>query len=203
MKAVLQRVKSASVTVDGQLISSIGKGILVLAGVGKEDTEKDADSLVGRILKARLWPDDNGGQWKKNVQDIEGEVLCVSQFTLYGNLKKGNKPDFHDAADVETARKLYDYFFQRLRAAYKPERVQNGVFQAMMEVELKNDGPVGVDYRSADAAVTIEINTKLPKKDKKPESSQTSAQPSGQSSESGEGDAKKTYEFQLPATLLE
>lgn len=203
MKAVLQRVKSASVTVDGQLISSIGKGILVLAGVGKEDTEKDADSLVGRILKARLWPDDNGGQWKKNVQDIEGEVLCVSQFTLYGNLKKGNKPDFHDAADVETARKLYDYFFQRLRAAYKPERVQNGVFQAMMEVELKNDGPVGVDYRSADAAVTIEINTKLPKKDKKPESSQTSGQPSGQSSESGEGDAKKTYEFQLPATLLE
>lgn len=77
----------------------------------------------------------------------------VSQFTLYGQLKKGSKPDFHDAADVETARRLYDYFFQRLCAAYKPERVKNGVFQAMMDVELKNDGPVGVNYRSADAAV--------------------------------------------------
>lgn len=97
-------------------------------------------------------------QWKKNVQDIEGEVLCgmsygpvcdpgfllrpVSQFTLYGNLKKGNKPDFHDASDATTARRLYEYFFQRLGEAYKAERVKDGVFQAMMEVELKNDGPV-------------------------------------------------------------
>lgn len=80
-------------------------------------------------------------------------TVLVSQFTLYGNLKKGNKPDFHEAADVETARKLYDYFFEKLSAAYKPERVKNGVFRAMMEVELKNDGPVGVDYRSDDGAV--------------------------------------------------
>ena len=79
----------------------------------------------------------------------------VSQFTLYGHLKKGNKPDFHEAADVETARKLYDYFYQRLCQSYKPERVKNGVFQAMMEVELKNDGPVGVDYRSEDAVVKL------------------------------------------------
>lgn len=77
----------------------------------------------------------------------------VSQFTLYAQLKKNKNPDFHEAADVETARKLYDYFFQRLREAYKPERVQNGIFQAMMDVELKNDGPVGVNYRSEDAAV--------------------------------------------------
>ncbi|GMG08941.1 unnamed protein product [Aspergillus oryzae] len=80
-------------------------------------------------------------------------TIAVSQFTLYGQLKKGKQPDFHDAADVETARKLYDYFFRRLGEAYKPERVKNGIFQAMMEVELKNDGPVGVDYRSEDAAV--------------------------------------------------
>lgn len=79
----------------------------------------------------------------------------VSQFTLYGHLKKGNKPDFHEAADAETARKLYDYFIQRLSDSYKPERVKNGVFQAMMEVELKNDGPVGVDYRSEDAVVKL------------------------------------------------
>ncbi|XRM38245.1 D-tyrosyl-tRNA(Tyr) deacylase [Aspergillus tubingensis] len=155
MKAVLQRVKSASVTVDGHLISSIGQGILVLAGIGKEDTEKDADSMIGRVLKAKLWPDENDKSWKKNVQDINGEILCVSQFTLYGHLKKGNKPDFHEAADAETARKLYDYFIQRLSDSYKPERVKNGVFQAMMEVELKNDGPVGVDYRSEDAVVKL------------------------------------------------
>ncbi|PKX98114.1 D-aminoacyl-tRNA deacylase [Aspergillus novofumigatus IBT 16806] len=155
MKAVIQRVKSASVTVDEKLVSSIGRGLLVLAGVGKEDTEKDADTLIQRILKAKLWPAEEGGQWKRNVQDIEGEVLCVSQFTLYGQLKKGSKPDFHDAADAETARKLYDYFFRRLGEAYKPDRVKNGVFQAMMDVELKNDGPVGVDYRSEDAAVSF------------------------------------------------
>ncbi|PYI08827.1 COG1490 domain protein [Aspergillus sclerotiicarbonarius CBS 121057] len=193
MKAVLQRVKSASVTVDGHLVSTIGQGLLVLAGVGREDTEKDADSMIGRILKAKLWPDENDKAWKKNVQDIEGEVLCVSQFTLYGHLKKGSKPDFHEAADVETARKLYDYFYQRLCESYKPERVKNGVFQAMMEVELKNDGPVGVDYRSEDAVVTIEINTQLPKKEKK-------EQP-------GQGEAKEpqaqTFEFKLPAELME
>ena len=77
----------------------------------------------------------------------------VSQFTLYGKMKKGNKPDFHDAAKPEIARRLYDHFFNRMRSTYVPERVKNGVFQAMMEVELKNDGPVGVDYRSEDAAV--------------------------------------------------
>ncbi|KAL1962318.1 hypothetical protein VTN77DRAFT_9809 [Rasamsonia byssochlamydoides] len=156
MKAILQRVTSASVTVDKQLVSSIGRGILVLAAVGKEDTEKDADSLAAKILKAKLWPDDAGASWKKNVQDIQGEVLCVSQFTLYGQIKKGNKPDFHSAADVETARKLYDYFYQRVRELYAPEKVMNGVFQAMMEVELKNDGPV-----------TIEISTDLPKSQNK------------------------------------
>ncbi|RHZ50963.1 hypothetical protein CDV55_100843 [Aspergillus turcosus] len=213
MKAVIQRVKSASVTVDEKLVSSIGRGLLVLAGVGKEDTEKDADTLIQRILKARLWPAEEGGQWKRNVQDIEGEVLCggfgvqrsserlltldtVSQFTLYGQLKKGSKPDFHDAADADTARKLYDYFFRRLREAYKPDRVQNGVFQAMMDVELKNDGPVGVDYRSEDAAVTIEINTKLAK-EKKPEEGQNKPQ-----GERKDGQTQ-TVEFELPASLLE
>ncbi|GFF32444.1 D-tyrosyl-tRNA(Tyr) deacylase [Aspergillus udagawae] len=196
MKAVIQRVKSASVTVDEKLVSSIGRGLLVLAGVGKEDTEKDADTLIQRILKAKLWPAEEGGQWKRNVQDIEGEVLCVSQFTLYGQLKKGSKPDFHDAADAETARKLYDYFFRRLREAYKPDRVQNGVFQAMMDVELKNDGPVGVDYRSEDAAVTIEINTKLAK-EKKPGEGQNKPQ-----GERKDGETQ-TIEFELPASLLE
>ncbi|UDD64281.1 hypothetical protein AFCA_011522 [Aspergillus flavus] len=179
MKAVIQRVKSASVTVDGQLVSKIGRGLLVLAGVGKGDTEKDADTLIQRILKAKLFPGDEDKQWKRNVQDIEGEILCVSQFTLYGQLKKGKQPDFHDAADVETARKLYDYFFRRLGEAYKPERVKNGIFQAMMEVELKNDGPV-----------TIEINTQLPKKEKSEK--EEPSQP-----------VQKNIEIKLPPELLE
>jgi D-tyrosyl-tRNA(Tyr) deacylase len=114
------------------------------------------------------------------VQDIQGEILCgvlqsyrlrllcvlndlalVSQFTLYGQMKKGNKPDFHSAADVETARKLYEYFHQRVRDLYNPEKVKNGVFQAMMEVDLKNDGPVGVDYRSEDSAVLISFLSRV------------------------------------------
>jgi D-tyrosyl-tRNA(Tyr) deacylase len=161
MKAVLQRVKSASVTVDNQLISSIGRGILVFAGVGKDDTEKDVDSMAAKVLKAKLFPDETNANsaWKRNVQDIEGEVLCVSQFTLYGHIKKGNKPDFHNAADVETARRLYDRFVAKVQDLYKAERVKNGVFQAMMEVELKNDGPVGVDYRSADEAVGLTLRS--------------------------------------------
>ncbi|RDW72282.1 D-aminoacyl-tRNA deacylase [Aspergillus mulundensis] len=207
--AVIQRVKSASVTVDGQLISKIGRGLLVLAGVGREDTEKDIDTMVNRILKAKLFPAENdkqasnpGGdlskangadqQWKRNVQDIDGEVLCVSQFTLFGELKKGKQPDFHQAANAEIARKLYDYFYRQLSENYKPERVKNGVFQAMMDVELVNDGPVGVDYRSEDAAVTIEVNTRLPKTEKSADSTDSS-------------DSKKagSVEFKLPAELLE
>ncbi|KAJ5639459.1 uncharacterized protein N7484_007321 [Penicillium longicatenatum] len=197
MKIVIQRVKSASVSVDEELISSIGRGLLVFAGIGHDDTEKEAENLVNKVLKAKFWPDDDGKQWKKNVQEIEGEVLCVSQFTLYGKMKKGNKPDFHDAAKPETARKVYDHFYNKMSSSYKPERVKNGVFQAMMEVELKNDGPVGVDYRSEDAAVTIEINTNLPKKEPKEPKADTN-------DESGEADEiNRTFEFKLPAELLQ
>ncbi|KAH8703230.1 putative aminoacyl-tRNA hydrolase [Talaromyces proteolyticus] len=185
MKAVLQRVKSASVTVDNQLISSIGRGVLVFAGVGKDDTEKDVDSMAAKVLKAKLWPDEANqtSAWKKNVQDIEGEVLCVSQFTLYGQIKKGNKPDFHNAADPETARRLYDRFVSKVTDLYKAERVKNGVFQAMMEVELKNDGPV-----------TIEISTDVPKSES---SKQNQAK-----TETGP-DGKKYVEFKMPDSLLE
>ncbi|KAJ5469645.1 D-aminoacyl-tRNA deacylase [Penicillium diatomitis] len=199
---VIQRVKSASVTVDSELISSIGKGLLVFAGVGKDDTEKEAETLVNKVLKAKFWPDENGAQWKKNVQDIEGEVLCVSQFTLFGKMKKGNKPDFHEAADATTARKLYDYFYNKMKVTYVPDRVKNGVFQAMMDVELKNDGPVGVNYRSEDAAVTIEIDTNLPKKEpKEPKQDQNGKK--GKSKD-GDDDAEtgRTFEFTIPPELL-
>ncbi|KAF2753414.1 hypothetical protein EJ05DRAFT_505054 [Pseudovirgaria hyperparasitica] len=165
MKAVLQRVKSASVTVDGQLVSSIGKGVLVLAGVSKEDTIKDAQSCAAKLLKFKLWDDENGGRWKKNVTEISGEVLCVSQFTLLASTKKGNKPDFHKSASGDQAKELYTAFFKAVQDLYQSERVKDGIFQAMMDVALINDGPVGLEYRCEDSEVTIEIDTDPPKLD--------------------------------------
>ncbi|KAI1189419.1 D-Tyr tRNAtyr deacylase-like domain-containing protein [Nemania serpens] len=145
MKAIIQRVLSASVTVEKQLVSSIGKGVLVFAAVAPGDTEKEAESLASKVLKVKLWNDDAEGRWKKNVQEIDGEVLCISQFTLLASMKKGNKPDFHGAAGGEDARRLYQYFFDKVRQGYAPNKVQDGVFQAMMEVALVNDGPVTLE----------------------------------------------------------
>ncbi|KAI1485836.1 D-Tyr tRNAtyr deacylase-like domain-containing protein [Biscogniauxia mediterranea] len=145
MKAILQRVLSASVTVEKEVVSSIGKGVLVFAAVAPGDTEKEADSLAAKVLKMKLWDDDSGARWKKSVQEINGEVLCVSQFTLLASTKKGNKPDFHGAAGGEEAKRLYQYFFEKVQQGYLAERVKNGVFQAMMEVALVNDGPVTIE----------------------------------------------------------
>ncbi|KAF7861505.1 hypothetical protein EAF04_008068 [Stromatinia cepivora] len=145
MKAILQRVLSASVTVEKQQISSIGKGILVFAAVAPGDTEKDAESLAAKVLKMRLWDDENGGRWKQSVQDIQGEVLCVSQFTLLASTKKGSKPDFHGAMGGEEAKELYQLFVTKVQQGYMSERVKDGVFQAMMEVALVNDGPVTLE----------------------------------------------------------
>lgn len=128
---------SASVTVDNQLVSQIGKGVLVLAAVGKDDTQKEAESLASKVLKLRMW--DN---WKKSVKDVEGEVLCVSQFTLFASTKKGNKPDFHKSAGGDLARDIYGHFFKSVQQQYEETRVKDGVFQAMMDVALVNDGPV-------------------------------------------------------------
>ncbi|RWA06661.1 hypothetical protein EKO27_g8449 [Xylaria grammica] len=138
MKAILQRVLSASVTVEKEVVSSIGKGVLVFAAVAPGDTQKEADSLAAKVLKMKLWDDDAG-----------------NRFTLLASTKKGNKPDFHGAASGEEAKRLYQYFFEKVRQGYAPGKVQNGVFQAMMEVALVNDGPV-----------TLEISA-LPKADPK------------------------------------
>ncbi|KAK4240223.1 D-tyrosyl-tRNA deacylase [Achaetomium macrosporum] len=145
MKAILQRVLSASVTVDQELVSSIGRGVLVFAAVAPGDTEKEAESLAAKVLKLKLWDDENGGRWKKNVQDIDGEVLCVSQFTLLASTKKGSKPDFHGAMGGEDAKRLYQYFHRKVQEGYKADRVKDGVFQAMMQVALVNDGPVTIE----------------------------------------------------------
>ncbi|KAI1173126.1 D-Tyr tRNAtyr deacylase-like domain-containing protein [Nemania sp. FL0916] len=157
LAAILQRVLSASVTVDKEVVSSIGRGILVFAAVAPGDTRKEAENLAAKVVKLKLWDDDAGGRWKRSVRDIDGEILCVSQFTLLASLKKGNKPDFHGAAGGEEAKTLYEYFFEKVQQGYAPDKVQNGVFQAMMEVALVNDGPV-----------TLELSV-VPKSDAKAE----------------------------------
>ncbi|KAL2178237.1 D-Tyr tRNAtyr deacylase-like domain-containing protein [Thermothelomyces heterothallicus CBS 202.75] len=145
MKAILQRVLSASVAVDEKIVSKIGKGVLVFAAMAPGDTEKEAESLAAKVLKLKLWDDDAGGRWKRSVQDIGGEVLCVSQFTLLASTKKGNKPDFHGAMGGDDAKKLYEYFYSKVQEGYVAEKVKNGVFQAMMQVSLVNDGPVTLE----------------------------------------------------------
>ncbi|KAH8820937.1 deacylase [Xylogone sp. PMI_703] len=154
MKAILQRVLSASVTVDEKLVSSIGKGVLVFAAVAPGDTEKEADALATKVVKMKLWDDEAGGRWKRSVHDIDGEILCVSQFTLLANTKKGTKPDFHGAMGGDQAKQLYEYFYSKVQQAYKQEKVQNGVFQAMMQVALINDGPVTLEIQTGSGSKT-------------------------------------------------
>lgn len=139
MKAVVQRVREASVTVDGAAVGAIGPGLLVLLGVAREDTEGAASWLVEKILGLRIFEDDAG---KMNLSLLEtgGALLVVSQFTLYGDTRKGRRPSFDGAARPEQACRLYEHFVALARA--RGVRVETGVFQAMMRVSLVNDGPV-------------------------------------------------------------
>ncbi|KAI5808057.1 D-tyrosyl-tRNA deacylase [Peziza echinospora] len=149
MKAVIQRVLSASVTVDSKVVSSIGKGILVLAAVSPTDTTEDAQMMVRKLLSLKLWPDANNRPWANSVVDISGEVLIVSQFTLYANIGKGSKPDFHGSASPDIALPYYTKFVELVKEAYKAESVKDGIFGAMMNVQLINDGPVTFDFDTA------------------------------------------------------
>jgi D-aminoacyl-tRNA deacylase len=135
MRAVVQRVASASVSVEGQRIAQIGRGLVVLLGVHEADDEASADRMADKLAALRIFEDDDG-RMNRSVTDIEGEILCVSQFTLYGDARKGNRPSFVDAAPPEEAEPLYE----RVRAALHDAR--GGRFGAHMEVELVNDGPV-------------------------------------------------------------
>src|ERR1700682_2348614 len=139
MRAVLQRVSSACVAVDGVTVGSIGAGILVFLGVSKKDREEDADYLAEKIIKLRIFPDENG-KMNRSVEDAGGAVLIVSQFTLYGDCRKGRRPSFDEAAPPDEARSLYEYFVERLRASNL--KTETGVFQASMQVHLVDDGPV-------------------------------------------------------------
>lgn len=141
MRAVVQRVRRARVTVNDETTGEIGAGLLVLLGVAQGDTEADADYLAGKIAGLRVFHDD-AGRMNRSVGDIGGAVLAVSQFTLYGDVRRGKRPSFDAAARPELARRLYDYFVERLRAAGL--RCETGRFQEMMDVELVNDGPVTI-----------------------------------------------------------
>ncbi len=134
MRALVQRVSRASVSVDGRTVSSIGPGLLVLLGVHQQDTDCDADWLADKVRALRVFPDAEG---RMNEPLGEREVLCVSQFTLYGDTRRGNRPSYVEAAPPEIAEPLYERFCERLEA-------ERGVFGAMMDVELVNDGPVTV-----------------------------------------------------------
>ncbi|XP_045689164.1 D-aminoacyl-tRNA deacylase 1 isoform X1 [Phyllostomus hastatus] len=147
MKAVVQRVARASVTVGGEQISAIGQGICVLLGISLEDTHKELEHMVRKILNLRVFEDESGKHWSKSVMDKQYEVLCVSQFTLQCVLK-GNKPDFHLAMPTEQAENFYNSFLEQLRKAYRPELIKDGKFGAYMQVHIQNDGPVTIELES-------------------------------------------------------
>ncbi|MEK6756521.1 MAG: D-aminoacyl-tRNA deacylase [Bacteroidota bacterium] len=143
MRALIQRVRRCSVSIDGALHSSIGTGMLILLGVKQSDAEADAKHLADRCAALRIF-DDAEGKMNLSVKDVGGEAMVVSQFTLYGDTRKGNRPSYIEAAPPELAERLYESFIGRLRAALGDSKVASGVFRAMMDVDLVNDGPVTV-----------------------------------------------------------
>ena len=141
MRAVVQRVSRASVKVDGELTGEIGQGLLVLLGVAQDDGEADADYLADKIAGLRIF-EDAAGKMNLSVADVGGAVLAVSQFTLFGDVRRGKRPSFDAAARPEQAKALYEYFVARIRASGL--RCETGRFQEMMDVELVNAGPVTI-----------------------------------------------------------
>lgn len=150
MRLVVQRVKEASVSVDNKVIGRIGLGMLILLGVGKDDSPSDADGLVEKVSQLRIF-EDAQGKMNLSAGEVSGEFLVVSQFTLYGDCRKGRRPSFDAAADPNKGEELYNLFVERLKA--KNFKVETGRFQAMMDVSLVNDGPVTfvIDSKSGNA----------------------------------------------------
>ena len=141
MKAVLQRVKSANVRVDGEIVGECSNGLLILLGVAQGDSEEDADILATKICDLRIFTDENG-KMNLSVKNIDGEALIISQFTLMANYKHGNRPDFLESAPPAEAKRLYEYFMSNMSSQLK--HIGCGVFGAHMEVSLVNDGPVTI-----------------------------------------------------------
>jgi D-tyrosyl-tRNA(Tyr) deacylase len=141
MRAVVQRVTRANVTIDGEIVGEIESGLVVLLGIARDDTKEDADYLVPKIAALRIF-DDADGKMNRSLKDIDGGLLIVSQFTLYGDVRRGLRPSWSDAAAPEIAEPLYDYFVESSRKLLG--RVETGSFRKMMLVELVNDGPVTI-----------------------------------------------------------
>lgn len=141
MKLIIQRVSHASVKVDNDIVGKIGQGFLVLLGVGPEDTKETADYLVQKLIKLRVFEDENG-KMNLSLKDIDGELLIVSQFTLYADCTGGNRPSFINAAKPEKANELYEYFIKECKK--ENVNVEHGIFAADMKIELLNDGPVTI-----------------------------------------------------------
>jgi D-aminoacyl-tRNA deacylase len=139
MRFLIQRVSGASVRIDGQMVGSIGPGLVVLIGIGAGDTKREADYLVEKTVNLRIFQDENG-KMNRSALDVRGELLLVSQFTLYGDCRKGRRPSFDAAAQPALARELYEYVVEKVRETGLV--TGTGVFQAHMQVELVNDGPV-------------------------------------------------------------
>nr|GAT50016.1 predicted protein [Mycena chlorophos] len=180
MRAVIQRVSSASVAVDGDVIAQISRGLMVLrTQISTEDTDADAAALTNKILSLRVFadPEDEAKMWKTSVKDIDAEVLCVSQFTLMAQTKKGSKPDFHNAMKTEDSRVLYSKFLDCMRAAYKSNKIRDGRFGAMMNVSLTNEGPVTftLDTREVVPAASGGANSKQSRPNKQLEHASSGA----------------------------
>jgi len=140
MRAVVQRVSRAEVRVDGKVVGKIGKGILVLLGVGQDDNDQDLQWMADKVVNLRIFEDENE-KMNLSVLDVGGQVLVVSQFTLYGDCRKGKRPSYSSAASPADAERMYNEFVKTIESRYGI-KVETGVFQAMMEVDLVNDGPV-------------------------------------------------------------
>ncbi len=150
MKAVIQRVKNASVEVEGKIVGEIGQGLLVFLGVGQEDNEKIADKIVDKISGMRIFEDENE-RINLSPADVEAEILVISQFTLYANCRKGNRPSFIEAASPDKANELYEYTVGLFRERFK--KTQTGIFGADMKVSLLNDGPFTIVLDSKELAI--------------------------------------------------
>ena len=154
MKLVIQKVSSASVEVEGQCVGKIGKGFLVLVGISQEDTRQTADQYIKKMVNLRIF-EDSEGKTNLSLADVKGEILLVSQFTLYANCRKGNRPSFVEAGDPQMAEELYEYMIQKIRETVPV--VQTGVFGAKMKVSLVNEGPF---------TILLDENTSKHKKDR-------------------------------------